>query len=132
MADHLLVPTAPELPSIRNLAAFLRVADLLEYPEEKLIPILVRADSVSGAHREGLEAFLLLRLTWQIASDGRRVTRAVNAGEPFVLTDPKATVSQNVFKLARSLDGQEQELSAPARRRRLFWRQPRLAFVKSR
>jgi pilus assembly protein CpaE len=131
MADHVLVPTAPELPSIRNLAAFLRVADLLKYPEEKLIPILIRSDSVSATHREGLEDFLLQPLTWQIVSDGRRVTKSVNEGEPFVLTDPDASVSQNVYTLARALDGQVEDLSAPVERSRSFWKQPRLAFAKS-
>jgi hypothetical protein len=56
----------------------------------------------------------------------------VNRGEPFVLTDPDATVSQNVYKLARTLDGQQEELSAPVERSRSFWKQPRLALVKSR
>jgi hypothetical protein len=61
------------------------------------------------------------------------VTEAVNAGEPFVLTDAEAPVSQNVYQLARTLDGQEEVVvSAPVERSRSFWKQPRLAFVKSR
>ena len=60
------------------------------------------------------------------------MTEAVNAGEPFVLTDPEATVSQNVYKLARTLDGQEEVVSVPVERSRSFWKQPRLAIVKSR
>jgi septum formation inhibitor-activating ATPase MinD len=107
------------------------VAELLNYPEEKLTPILMRSDSVSAAHREGIESFLRRTLTWQVVSDGRRVTEAVNTGEPFVLTDPSAAVSQNVYRLARALDGQVEDLSAPVERSRSFWKQPRLAFVKS-
>jgi hypothetical protein len=42
------------------------------------------------------------RVFQQIVSDGRRVTASVNAGEPFVLTDSDATVSQNVYQLART------------------------------
>ena len=49
VADQILVPTGPELPSIKNLAAFLRVARLLEYPTDKIIPVLMRANSVSPA-----------------------------------------------------------------------------------
>ena len=132
LADHVLLPSTPELPSVRNLAAFLRVADLLKYPAEKLIPILMRSDSVSAAHRAGIESFLRWPLRWQIVSDGRRVTESVNAGEPFVLTDPEATVSQNVYQLARTLDGQqEEEVSAPVARSRSLLKQP-LAFVKAR
>jgi septum formation inhibitor-activating ATPase MinD len=73
-----------------------------------------------------------LPLRWRIVSDGRRVTESVNAGEPFVLTDPEAPVSQNVYQLARTLDGQEEVVSVPLERSRSFWKQPRLAFVKSR
>ena len=76
--------------------------------------------------------FLRRPLTWQIVSDGRRVTESVNEGQPFVLADRDATVSQNVYKLARVLDGQEQEASVPVDRRRSFWKQPKLAFVKAR
>src|SRR5438067_3305043 len=50
VADQVLVPTGPELPSIKNLAAFLRVARLLDYPKDKLIPVLMRANSVAPGY----------------------------------------------------------------------------------
>src|SRR5207245_4914275 len=41
VADQILVPTGPELPAINNLVAFLRVVQLLGYPQEKLTPVLM-------------------------------------------------------------------------------------------
>ncbi len=114
-SDQILVPTGPELPSIKNIAAFLRVAQLLEYPEDKIIPVLMRANSVSPGYLADIEAFLKQPLVWRVVSDGKRVTQSVNNGEPFVLTDPSAAVSQNIFSLARMLDGAVEEIaSAPA------------------
>lgn len=123
-ADQILIPTGPELPAIKNLASFLRVALLLGYPKEKLIPILMRANSVPPGYLHDIESFLKQPLVWRIVSDGRRVTQSVNNGEPFVLTDPTAPVSENIFALARMLDGQEQVTPIVEDRVRPFWKRP--------
>ncbi len=128
-SDQILVPTGPELPSIKNIAAFLRVAQLLEYPHDKIIPVLMRANSVSPGYLADIEAFLKQPLVWRVVSDGKRVTQSVNNGEPFVLTDPGAAVSQNIFSLARMLDGTVEELAAAARPESVgvpFWKRFRL------
>lgn len=113
-SDQILAPTGPELPSIKNMAAFMRVAQLLEYPQDKIIPVLMRANSVSPGYLADIESFLKQPLVWRVVSDGKRVTQSVNNGEPFVLTDPSAAVSQNIFSLARMIDGTV-EAVAPAR-----------------
>jgi pilus assembly protein CpaE len=126
VADQILVPTGPELPSVKNLAAFLRVAHLLGYPKDKLIPVLMRANSVTPDHLRDIESFLKQPLVWRIVSDGKRVTKSVNNGEPFVLKEETAPVSQNIYALARMLDGQqEMTIVRPLRAKaRLFWKWP--------
>lgn len=132
VADQILVPTGPELPSVKNLASFLRVARLLGYPQEKLTPVLMRANSVSPGHLRDIESFLNQPLLWRVVSDGKRVTESVNNGEPFVLTDPDAPVSQNVFDLARMVDGAvTDEVKAPAERKGSSWRLPRFSISKA-
>lgn len=132
VADQILVPTGPELPSIKNLAAFLRVAYLLEFPKEKIIPILIRANSVSPGHLKDIEGFLKQPLTWRIVSDGKRVTQSVNNGEPFVLTDPGAPVSQDVYTLAQFVDGGPEAAARPTAPRVVpFWRRPRFRLGKA-
>ena len=133
-SDQILVPTGPELPSIKNIAAFLRVAQLLEYPHDKIIPVLMRANSVSPGYLADIEAFLKQPLVWRVVSDGKRVTQSVNNGEPFVLTDPSAAVSQNIFSLARMLDGTVEELTPAVRPEAAsvpFWKRFRLGLSRA-
>jgi pilus assembly protein CpaE len=133
VADQVLVPTGPELPAVKNLAAFLRVARLLDYPNDKLIPVLMRANSVSPAHLRDIESFLKQPLVWRIVSDGKRVTQSVNNGEPFVLTDESAPVSQNIFALAYMLDGQQETavLGTPEPENLPFWKRPLFGLRKA-
>jgi pilus assembly protein CpaE len=122
VSDQILVPTAPELQSIHNLIAFLRVARLLEYPEQKLVPVLMRADSVEPGYLKELEQLLERPFTWRVVSDGRRVTQSVIEGKPFVLSDPAALVSQNIYALAGMIDGTGQA-DAAAKSGRRSWKQ---------
>ena len=133
VADQILIPTGPELPSIKNLAAFLRVARLLGYPKDKLIPVLMRANSVTPDHLHDIESFLKQPLVWRIVSDGKRVTQAVNNGEPFVLKEETAPVSQNIYALARMLDGQqEMTVVRPLKAKALpFWKRPLFGLRKA-
>ncbi|HKC73990.1 MAG TPA: AAA family ATPase [Chloroflexota bacterium] len=133
VADKILIPTGPELPSIKNLAAFLRVARLLGYPKDKLIPVLMRANSVAPDHLHDIESFLKQPLVWRIVSDGKRVTQSVNNGEPFVLKEETAPVSQNIYALARMLDGhQEMTIVRPLRAKaRPFWKRPLFGLGKA-
>jgi MinD-like ATPase involved in chromosome partitioning or flagellar assembly len=64
------------------------------------------------------------------------VTESVNNGEPFVLTDPSAPVSQNIFALARMVDGQvEQTVSATPDAKQAapqpFWKRFRFGLSKA-
>jgi len=135
-AHQVLLPMGPELPSVKNIAAFLRVTRLLNYPKDKLVPILMRADSVSPSHLRDLETFLKQPLTWRIVSDGRRVTSSINTGQPFVLSSPTAAVSQNVFALAQMIDGTEismQQISAEVSTQsgQPFWKRMRFGLGKA-
>jgi len=58
LADTILVPFGPDMPAIKNLYSFLRVANLLHYQEERIIPVLMRSDSVEPGYIADIEAFL--------------------------------------------------------------------------
>src|SRR5205823_9533423 len=127
VADQILVPTGPELPSVKNLAAFLRVAHLLGYPGDKMLPVLMRANSVTPGHLRDIESFLKRPLVWRIVSDGKRVTQSINNGEPFVLRDEIAPVSQNIYALARMLDGRQDvaaTVTPTINKAQPFWKRP--------
>ena len=112
-ADQILTPTGPELSSIKNVTAFLRVAQRLGWQDEKVVVVLMRADSVPASHIYGLEGALGRALPWRVVSDGKRATAAINNGEPFVWTDRDADVSQAIDRLAYWLLGKEIVPSTP-------------------
>lgn len=116
-ADQILVPTTPEVQAVKNLSAFLRVAQLLSYPREKLVPVLMRADSVTADYLQDIEVVLDQPLAWRIVSDGKRVMRSVIEGAPFVLSDPGARVSRDIDQLAAMVEGQEDAAAVPVRPR---------------
>ncbi len=105
MADTILVPFGPDMPAIKNLYAFLRVASLLHYKEEQIIPVLMRSDSVEPGYIADIETFLKRELRWRVVSDGRRATAAATEGIPFMLSSPDAPLSQNIRDLASFLAG---------------------------
>jgi pilus assembly protein CpaE len=125
-ADHILVPTGPELSSIKNVGAFLRVVQSLKWPEDKVVLVLMRADSVPASHIYGLEGALGRPLTWRVVSDGKRATAAINNGEPFVWADPDAGMSRTIIQLAHWLLGKDVAPSMPEQRRQPLWRRGRL------
>ncbi len=107
VADLILVPIGPDLPAMKNLNSFLRVARLLNYDMTKIVPVLMRANSVPPGHLKELEAFLKQPLKWRVVSDGKRATDSANSGTPFVLSAKEAPISQNVFEIARFLASQD-------------------------
>lgn len=128
VADIILVPIGPDLPAMKNLNSFLRVARLLNFEMEKIVPVLMRANSVSPGHLRDLEDFLKQPLRWRVVSDGKRATAAANTGTPFVLSARDSQISQNIFDLAKHLAGAD-EAHEPAKKTRLqqvgsgrFWR----------
>ena len=124
IADTILVPIGPDLPAMKNLNQFLRVAQLLNYDMNKITLILMRANSVPPGHLKDIEKFLNRPLRWRVVSDGKRATEAANTGTPFVLSARSAPISQNVLDIAKSLigeSGQGAEKGKPQSGGR-FWR----------
>jgi len=115
VADLILVPIGPDLPAMKNLNSFLRVARLLNYDMDKIVPVLMRANSVPPGHLKELEAFLKQPLKWRVVSDGKRATDAANSGTPFVLSAKDAPISQNVFEIARFLASMDSPEAAAAK-----------------
>jgi pilus assembly protein CpaE len=122
-ADRVLVPTTPDLQAVKNLTAFLRVADLLHL-SDKLNLVMMRVDSVDGAYLRHIQEFLDRPIAWNVVSDGKRVIKSVVAGAPFVLKEPGARISRDVQRIARDMDGQTE--AKPAPKRRAPWRPARL------
>jgi pilus assembly protein CpaE len=105
IADQIVVLSALEITTIKNVRLFLEVADQLEYDRQKIRLVINRADSAQGIRITDVEASIRRPIDGQIVSDGRLAVLAVNRGVPFVVSHPDGALSRDIFKLARTLAG---------------------------
>jgi pilus assembly protein CpaE len=115
-ADQILVLTALEITTIKNVRLFLEVADQLEYDRSKLRLVINRADTAQGIRIADVEASIRRPIDGQIVSDGRLAVLAVNRGVPFVVSHPEGALSRDISKLARTLAGDAAAKDQPSRR----------------
>jgi pilus assembly protein CpaE len=104
-ADQIVVLTALEITTIKNVRLFLEVADQLEYDRSKIRLVVNRSDSAQGIRIADVEASIRRSIDGTIVSDGRLAVLAVNRGVPFVVSHPEGALSRDITKLARTLAG---------------------------
>ena len=121
-ADQIVVLTALEITTIKNVRLFLEVADQLEYDRSKIRLVVNRSDSAQGIRIGDVEASIRRPIDGTIVSDGRLAVLAVNRGVPFVVSHPDGALSRDVIKLARTLAGDATAASGKANKRGLFAR----------
>ena len=107
LSDVIITLLTLEITNIKNIRLFLEVAAQLGYPDEKIKLVLNRADSALGIRIPDVQNSIGRKVDETIVSDGRSVVYALNRGVPFVLSNRDAQVSQDIFRLARSLIGDE-------------------------
>jgi pilus assembly protein CpaE len=105
VADTILVLTALEITTIKNVRLFLEVAEQLEYARSKVRLVINRADAAQGIRIADVEASVRRPIDGTIVSDGRLAVLAVNRGVPFVVSHPDSVLSRDVTKLARTIAG---------------------------
>ena len=106
VADTIVVLTALEITTIKNVRLFLEVAEQLEYARSKIRLVINRADAAQGIRIPDVEASVRRPIDGTIVSDGRLSVLAVNRGVPFVVSHPDSVLSRDVTDLARTLAGQ--------------------------
>lgn len=105
LADQIVIISALEITSIKNLRLFLEVADQLGYERAKLRIVMNRADSSQGIRLSDVEGSIRRPIDGTIVSDGRLAVLAVNRGVPFILSNPDSQLSRDVTRLAQTLVG---------------------------
>ena len=105
-ADQIIVLSALEITTIKNVRLFLEVADQLEYDRSKIRVVINRSDTAQGIRISDVEASIRRSIDGTIVSDGRLAVLAVNRGVPFVVSHPEAALSRDILKLARTIAGE--------------------------
>jgi pilus assembly protein CpaE len=102
-ADRVILITTPDIPSIKNAKLFFEVTEALEYPHDKTILILNKADRHANIRAEDIQASIKHPVASQIPMDERSATAAANQGVPFMMSAQSTPLSQAVMALSRHL-----------------------------
>jgi pilus assembly protein CpaE len=103
-SDHLVLITAPELPSLKNLRLTLDMLDLLGYSKDIRSLVVNRADVKAGLTAADLEDVTMTPLTAHIPSSPD-VPASINRGVPLAVDQPDHPLSRALRRLvAERLD----------------------------
>jgi pilus assembly protein CpaE len=100
LADRIVTLMTLEMPCIKNIKLFLEVAELLEYPAEKVLLVLNKADNRLGIRVENVEENIQHKVALQIANATHEMTLAVNQGVPLVIEKRGHQTAKDIFALA--------------------------------
>lgn len=100
MADRIVALMTLEMPCIKNIKLFLEVAELLEYPAEKTMLVLNKADNRLGIRVENVEENIQHKVALQIANAPQEMTLSINQGVPLVIEKRGHQTAKDIFALA--------------------------------
>ena len=103
VADRVVLLTTPDIPSIKNAKLFFEVTEALEYPPNKTVLVLNKADRHANIRAEDIQASIKHPVTSQLPLDERTATVAANQGVPYMTTAPSTPLAQAVIALGRQL-----------------------------
>jgi pilus assembly protein CpaE len=100
--DYLCMVASMDVLSIKNLKVSLEVVEQLNFPYEKILLIINRANTKVGITTDEIEATLTRKIDIAIPSD-RLVPLTINQGNPIINTHPKSAVSKSINKLTKHI-----------------------------
>lgn len=113
-SSYILLVMAPELSSLRAAANAINIYDKLGFPEEKIQIVLNMVTNHSGIKHAQLEKALGRTIPHIIPYDPEEVVRAINFGEPFLLSNPDLSISMKIEEMAYQLSDEVYKKLPPA------------------
>jgi pilus assembly protein CpaE len=98
-ADRVVLITTPDIPSIKNAKLFFEVTEALEYPSDKTILILNKADRNANIRAEDIQTSIKHPVAAQVPLDERTATTAANQGVPFMVSAHNTPLARAVMGL---------------------------------
>lgn len=114
MATRIVTLMTLEMHCIRNIKLFLEVADLLEYPHEKVMLVLNKASNRTGIRAEDVEKNIQRKVVLQIGDAAQDMTFSINQGVPLLISKPTHQVARDIANLARELVNAAKSTAAKA------------------
>ncbi len=104
-AARIVLLMTMELSAIKNVRQFLEVAELLEYPDEKVVLVLNKASGRFGIKVEQVEANIQHKVAAQIGYAPYEVADCINRGVPLIIDKQGHQVAADITNLAYLLTG---------------------------
>jgi len=101
-SDDLLLVTALDVPTLKNVKVAIETLNLLNFPHSRRHLVLNRADDKVGLTSAKVESTLGMKVEASIPTS-TDVAQATNAGDPIVSAHPRHSASQAILKLSESL-----------------------------
>lgn len=115
LSDWFVLVVTPDLPTLKSVRVTQDMFDLLEYPAERRLALLNRADSQVGLSITEIEKAVGMPMS-VLTPSSRDVPMSVNRGIPIAVDNPAHPVSRSIRELAERCAGTN--LSSRARHRR--------------
>jgi pilus assembly protein CpaE len=114
MASTILLVMAPEMASLRTTVSAMEIYDRLGIPLDK-VKIALNNNSASPAIKQAqLEKVLKRPIDFVLPYEAGEVNRALNFGQPFILSNPDLPICLVLEKMAYALSDETHKALPPA------------------
>jgi MinD-like ATPase involved in chromosome partitioning or flagellar assembly/CheY-like chemotaxis protein len=114
MSDTILLVMAPELASLRTAMSAIEIYDRLGMPLDRVKIALNNNSSNPAIKQSQLEKVLKRPIDFVLPFEAGEVNRALNFGQPFILTNPDLPICLILEKMAYHLSDEASKALPPA------------------
>ena len=114
MSDTILAIVAPEIASLRTSLSAMEIYDRLGISPEKVKLVLNNNSSNPAIKQAQLEKVLKRPFDFILPFEAGEVSRALNFGKPFILTNPDLPICRELEKMAYALSDDSHKAIPPA------------------
>lgn len=114
MSSSILLLMAPEMASLRTTMSAIEIYDRLGVPPEKVQIILNNISSNPAIKQAQLEKVLKRSIDFVLPYEAGEVNRALNFGQPFILSNPDLPICLALEKMAYALSDESHKAIPPA------------------
>jgi len=104
LANRIILVTAPDVPSVKDVRYFFELVEALEYPHEKLLLVLNKSDTRTGVTPRLIEGNVKHKIFAEIPYERRPVVQSINQGVPYMImpnVDKRTPLFQNTIVFAQ-------------------------------
>jgi pilus assembly protein CpaE len=114
MSSTILLVMAPEMASLRTTLSALEIYDRLGIPLEKVKIVLNNNSSSPAIKQAQLEKVLKHPIEFVLPYEAGEVNRALNFGQPFIVSNPDLQICLNLEKMAYVMSDDSHKAIPPA------------------